>query len=80
MQDKLRPILLNALLWLCGVALLFAARTFSGPTDEGWLDLALVLIAYVLLFLLGPLQKHLHRRLRKRLQRRQNRHRPEHGA
>ncbi|MGA9702948.1 hypothetical protein [Pseudomonas sp.] len=80
MHDTLRPLLLNALLWLCAVTLLFAAREFAGPTDNGWLDLTLVLIAYVLLFLLAPMQKSIHRRLRKRHQRRETRHRPEHGA
>ncbi|WP_455826808.1 hypothetical protein [Pseudomonas graminis] len=80
MHDKLRPFLLSAVLWLCGVTLLFAARELSGPTDNGWLDLVLVLIAYVLLFLLEPMQKYVYRRQRKRHQRRENRHRPEHGA
>lgn len=80
MHDTLRPPLLNALLWLGGGTLLFAVRKFAGPADNDWLDLILVLIAYVLLFLLDTIQKQINRRSRKRLRRRENHHRPEHGA
>ncbi|MGB3127785.1 MAG: hypothetical protein WBB95_28560, partial [Pseudomonas sp.] len=64
MQDKrttlLQPVLFNSGLWLCAITLLLLARDaverVTGPVEESWLDLdlALVLIAYVLLFLLEP--------------------------
>ncbi|MCU1781501.1 hypothetical protein NTD80_01930 [Pseudomonas sp. 13B_2.1_Bac1] len=79
MQDKLlRPLLFNAVLWLCGITLLFTVRDiigrFNAPIDDGLLDLALVLVAYVLLFLLEPIRCRISRHMRKRVQRRARRH------
>ncbi|WP_106803602.1 MULTISPECIES: hypothetical protein [unclassified Pseudomonas] len=79
MQDKLlRPLLFNAVLWLCGITLLFTVRDiigrFNAPIDDGLLDLALVLAAYVLLFLLEPIRCRISRHMRKHLQRRARRH------
>lgn len=78
MQNKLsramRPLLLNAALWLSGVALLFLIKDVieevSGPIDGTWIDLTLVLTAYLLFFILDPLQSQVSRHLRKRARRR----------
>ncbi|KMT54363.1 hypothetical protein [Pseudomonas fildesensis] len=82
MQDKrpsnMPPLLLKALLWLCGVTLLFLIKDiveeFSGPIGGTWVDLTLVLIAYLLFFILEPVHAAISRRLRKRARRRQSRH------
>jgi uncharacterized membrane protein len=79
MQDKqpsnVRPVLLNSLLWLCGVSLLLmstdAVERFTGPLGASPTDLSLVLAAYVLLFLLEPIRHWINRRLRKHARRRQ---------
>jgi predicted PurR-regulated permease PerM len=51
---------------LGGVSLLFVVKYcieyFEGPIAESWIDLALVLAAYVLFFLLEPLHKWLSKR------------------
>lgn len=78
MQNKLsramRPLLLNAALWLSGVALLFLIKDVieevSGPIGGTWIDLTLVLTAYLLFFILDPLQSRVNRHLRKRARRR----------
>lgn len=78
MQDNqsntVRPALLNAVLWLGGVSLLLmckdAVEQFTGPFGDSTLDLATVLVAYVLLFLLKPIRTWIDRRLRKHARRR----------
>lgn len=83
LSNHLHLFVFNALLWLCGVTLLFMARDaiapFTRPNDEGWLDLdlALVLIAYVLLFLLEPTRNRITLHLRKYIRRREKNHRPD---
>ncbi|WP_241495547.1 hypothetical protein [Pseudomonas sp. FH1] len=87
MQDKLsinvRPLFFNILLWVFGVTLLLISKgvieRMTGSTDEGSLDLPLVLIAYLLLFLLTPIRAWTHRRLRKRARRLSAGHRPKPG-
>ena len=73
-SNGMRPLMFNALLWLCGAALLYLIKAvvelFSGPISETWLDLTLVLVAYLLLFILDPIQTRINRRLRKRAQQR----------
>ncbi|AZE55680.1 hypothetical protein C4K03_3527 [Pseudomonas synxantha] len=74
MQDKrpstMRPLFVTILLWLCSVVLLFVIKNvielFTGPVAETWVDLALVLVAYLTFFLLTPLQNWMQRRARKR--------------
>ncbi len=74
MQDKrssnIRPIFITILLWLCSVALLFVIKhvieLFTGPIAETWIDLTLVLVAYLMFFLLAPVQNWIQRRSRKR--------------
>ncbi len=74
MQDKrssnMRPLFVTILLWLCSVVLLFVIKNvielFTGPVAETWVDLALVLVAYLMFFLLAPLQNWMRRRARKR--------------
>lgn len=78
MQDKpstgVRPLLLNVLLWVGGVSLLLMIKDtveqFTAPLGNSSMDLATVLIAYVLLFLLEPTRNGIHRRLRKHARRR----------
>lgn len=87
MQDKLsinvRPLFFNILLWLFGVTLLLISKgvieRMTGSSNEGSLDLTLVLIAYLLLFLLTPIRAWTHRRLRKRARRLSAGHRPKPG-
>lgn len=87
MQDKLsmnvRPLFFNILLWVFGVTLLLISKgvieRMTGSTDEGSLDLPLVLIAYLLLFLLTPIRAWTFRRLRKRARRLGARHGPKPG-
>jgi uncharacterized membrane protein len=77
MHDKrsstMRPLFVTILLWLCSVALLFIIKNvielYTGPVAETWIDLALVLVAYLMFFLLAPLQRWLQRRSRKRARR-----------
>ena len=88
MQDKLsmyvHPLLLNALLWVLGVTLLLMSRDMieriTGVTSGSSFDLALVLIAYLLLFLLNPMRSWLNRRLYKRARRHAARQRLKAGA
>ncbi|MFC6339995.1 hypothetical protein GIR22_07490 [Pseudomonas sp. CCM 7891] len=72
-SNRARPLLLTMVLWLCGVALLFLIKAgielFEGPIAQTWSDLALVLTAYLLFFLLEPLQTWVTNRLRKRARR-----------
>lgn len=83
MQYKLsinvRPLLLNLLLWMGGVALLLLSKVMiewvTGSTSDGGLELAMVLAAYLLLFLLNPIRAWIDRRLHKRA-RRAARHKP----
>lgn len=73
LSNRARPLFFTVLLWLCGVALLFLIKVgielFEGPIAETWIDLALVLTAYLLFFLLDPLQTWISHRLRKRARR-----------
>ncbi|WP_348750786.1 hypothetical protein [Pseudomonas rhodesiae] len=75
LSNAMRPLLLNAALWLSGVALLFLIKDVieevSGPIGGTWIDLTLVLTAYLLFFILDPLQSRVNRHLRKRARRRQ---------
>ncbi|QHF44655.1 hypothetical protein PspS35_13040 [Pseudomonas sp. S35] len=88
MQDKLstnmRPWLLNLLLWVCGVTLLLLGKDtiehVTGSTSDSSVDLALVLAAYLLLFLLNPIRAWILRRLRKRARRHAARQRPSNTA
>ncbi|MBC2380624.1 hypothetical protein HF257_30940 [Pseudomonas sp. WS 5106] len=88
MQDKLstymHPLLLNALLWVSGVTLLLMSRDvierIIGDTSGSSFDLALVLIAYLLLFLLNPMRNWINRRLYKRARRHAARQRLKAGA
>ncbi len=78
LSNNLRPLLLNALLWLGCVALLFLIKDivelFSEPIAGTWVDLTLVLTAYLLFFLLEPTKNAISRRLRKRARRRKPDH------
>lgn len=75
LSHNLRPLMFNAVLWVVGVTLLFMARNaierLTGPVEETWLDLdlAVMLGAYVLFFLLEPIRNSISRRLRKYLRR-----------
>ena len=88
MQDKLstymHPLLLNALLWVSGVTLLLMSRDvierIMGDTSGSSFDLALVLIAYLLLFLLNPMRNWINCRLYKRARRHAARQRLKAGA
>lgn len=78
MQEKLhraRPLALTIVLWLCGIALLFLAKAiieaYRGPIAETWIDLALVLTAYLFFFVLEPLQRHVSNKMRKRARRKE---------
>ena len=74
LSNAMRPLLLNTALWLSGVALLFLIKDVieevSGPIGGTWIDLTLVLTAYLLFFILDPLQSRVNRHLRKRARRR----------
>lgn len=78
MREKLsgtmRPLLWSAVVWLGCVVVLFLIKDivelFSGPIGGTWIDLTLVLTAYLLFFLLGPLQHRINRRLHKRARKR----------
>lgn len=76
LSNRARPLCLTAVLWLCGVALLFLIKavieSVDGPIGETWIDLTLVLAAYLFFFLLAPLQNWISHRSRKR-ERRKNR-------
>lgn len=78
LSNNLRPLLVNALLWLGGVALLFLIKDvvelYSEPIAGTWVDLTLVLTAYLLFFLLEPIKNAINRRLRKRARRRKADH------
>lgn len=78
-SNRARSLLFTVMLWLCGVALLFLIKVgielFEGPIAETWIDLALVLTAYLLFFLLDPLQTWISHRLRKRTRRNSRLHR-----
>ena len=82
MQDKrpstMSPLFVTILLWLCSVVLLFVIKNvielFTGPVAETWVDLALVLVAYLTFFLLAPLQNWMQRRARKRVRRQVSSH------
>ncbi|WP_241194715.1 hypothetical protein [Pseudomonas synxantha] len=69
----MRPLFVTIMLWLCSVVLLFVIKNvielFTGPVAETWVDLALVLVAYLTFFLLAPLQNWMRRRSRKRARR-----------
>lgn len=85
MHDKqsspMRPLFVTILLWLCSVVLLFLIKNvielFTGPVAETWIDLALVLVAYLMFFLLAPVQRWIQRRSRKRARRHVGRHAPD---
>ncbi|WP_339415892.1 MULTISPECIES: hypothetical protein [unclassified Pseudomonas] len=87
MQSKLpmkgHPLFFNVLLWVFGVALLLTSRGVieraTGSPSDSSVDLALVLSAYLLLFLLNPIRAWTYRRLRKRARRLCASHRPESG-
>ncbi|AVE04169.1 hypothetical protein CYL20_06290 [Pseudomonas palleroniana] len=85
MQDKrpnpMRPIFVTMVLWLCSVALLFIIKNvieiFTGPVAETWIDLTLVLTAYLMFFLLAPLQNWIRRKAQKRARRHLSRPSPD---
>jgi len=64
---------ITALLALAGIALLFLAKFcieyFEGPIADSWIDLALVLTAYLLFFFLRPLRESIMKRLNKKTKR-----------
>lgn len=68
-----RPLVFTVVLWLCGVAVLFlikaAVEAVEGPISKTWVDLTLVLAAYLFFFMLDPLQQWTANRLRKRARR-----------
>lgn len=70
---RVGPLFLTAVLWLCGVAVLFlvkaAIESVAGPINNTWIDLALVLSAYLFFFLLDPLQNRVSNLLRRRARR-----------
>ncbi|KAF1005870.1 MAG: hypothetical protein GAK32_02574 [Pseudomonas fluorescens] len=72
-SNRTSPLFFTLVLWLCGVALLFALKAlievFWGPIAETWMDLSLVLAGYLLFFVLEPLQTWAGNRLRKRARR-----------
>jgi hypothetical protein len=73
----MRPIFVTIVLWLCSVALLFIIKNvielYTGPVAETWIDLTLVLAAYLMFFLLAPLQSWIQRKAHKRARRHLNR-------
>ncbi|AZF15955.1 MULTISPECIES: hypothetical protein [unclassified Pseudomonas] len=80
-SSTMRPLFVTILLWLCSVALLFIIKNvielYTGPVAETWIDLTLVLVAYLMFFLLAPLQRWLQRRSRKRARRHVDGHAPD---
>lgn len=78
MQDNpstgVRPLLLNLLLWVGGVSLLLmvndAMKQWTGPLSDSPMDLATLLIAYLLLFVVEPIRNGIYRRLCKHARRR----------
>lgn len=84
MRDTLslyvRPLFFNLLLWVCGVTLLLMSKNaierVSDSINGSSLDLALILLAYLLLFLLSPIRAWINRRLYKRGRRHAANHRP----
>ena len=74
-SGTVRPILLYVLLWLCGVSLMLMIKDvveqFTGQLGDDSMDLATVLVAYVLLFTHKPIRHWNDRRLRKHSRRRQ---------
>ncbi|MCF5052930.1 hypothetical protein GIW50_09180 [Pseudomonas syringae] len=88
MHDKLsitlRPLCLNIALWAGGVALLLISKDViewaTGSTRDSSLELALVLSAYLLLFLLKPIRAGIERQQRKRTRRHAARHRAKTGT
>src|SRR5450830_337921 len=75
----MRPSLLNLVksqkiafgLALLGIAILFAAKrliewALNEPVAESWVDLTLVLTAYLFFFMIPALQAHISKKLRKR--------------
>lgn len=74
-SGTVRPTLLYVLLWLCGVSLMLMIKDvveqFTGQLGDDSMDLATVLVAYVLLFTLKPIKHWTDRRLRKHERRRQ---------
>ncbi len=73
LSNRARPLAFTAVLWLCGVAVLFLVKAgveaVEGPISKTWVDLTLVLAAYLFFFLLEPLQQWAANRLRKRARR-----------
>lgn len=69
----MRPLFITALQLLGCVAFLFMLKAvielFTGPIAETWIDLALVLLAYLMFFVLTPLQNWMIRRAHKRSRR-----------
>jgi hypothetical protein len=59
-SNLLKSQILAVLLWLLGVAVLFAIRiwinSLPGAENRSWMDLLLLLIAYLYFFVLEPLQ------------------------
>ena len=72
-SNRARPLVFTVVLWLCGVAVLFLTKAgveaVQGPISKTWVDLTLVLAAYLFFFLLDPLQQWTANRLRKRARR-----------
>ena len=73
LTNRARPLVFTVGLWLCGVAVLFlikaAVEAVEGPISKTWIDLTLVLTAYLFFFLLDTLQQWTANRLRKRARR-----------
>lgn len=82
--SNMRPLFVTILLWLCSVVLLFVIKNvielYTGPVAETWVDLALVLAAYLMFFLLAPLQNWMRRRSRKRARRHISNHTSDAGS
>ncbi|EXF93701.1 hypothetical protein HK44_008590 [Pseudomonas fluorescens HK44] len=61
MKERLSSLAVVTLMALGGISLLFVIKYcieyFIGSIAESWIDLALVLSAYVLFFLLEPIRK-----------------------
>ncbi|MGE1155551.1 hypothetical protein [Pseudomonas kitaguniensis] len=70
----MHSLVLTALQLLGCMALLFVVKEvielFIGPIAETWVDLALILTAYLMFFALTPLQHWMQRRSQKRARRR----------
>ncbi|MFO2466363.1 hypothetical protein OOJ96_23710 [Pseudomonas sp. 15FMM2] len=73
LSNRAKPLFFTVALWLCGVAVLFLAKatieSIGGPISKTWIDLALVLTAYLFFFLLDPLQHWISNQLSKRARR-----------